>query len=207
MTKEALIQLGLSEEQAERVLALHSETAKNLVPKEKLDESETEKAQLTASLAERDKQLNTPKTAVGADGELKKKLEEAIAQNKADSEKHAAEFAEYKKDNAVNLLLMKSGAKNVTAVRALLDISKVSIDGENVIGLQDQIDALKESDPYLFEPAISGREPYSGDKTTADELKNNPFKKETFNLTRQCQIARDNPELAKRLKAAAGIKA
>lgn len=34
----------------------------------------------------------------------------------------------------------------------------------------------------------------------------NPWKKETFNLTEQGRIIRENPELAKQLKAAAGIK-
>lgn len=34
----------------------------------------------------------------------------------------------------------------------------------------------------------------------------NPWKKETFNLTEQGRITRDNPELAKQLKAAAGVK-
>lgn len=34
----------------------------------------------------------------------------------------------------------------------------------------------------------------------------NPWKKETFNLTEQGRILRENPELAKQLKVAAGIK-
>ncbi|MFC5468419.1 DUF4355 domain-containing protein [Cohnella suwonensis] len=34
----------------------------------------------------------------------------------------------------------------------------------------------------------------------------NPWKKETFNLTEQGRIIRENPELAKQLKAAAGVK-
>lgn len=206
MMKEALIQLGLTEEQTEKVLGMHLEDMKNYVSKEKLNEAETEKAQLTTSLKERDKQLEELKGAAGASEDLKKQLDEAIAKNKADSEQAAAELAAYKKDNAVSLQIMKLGAKNIKAVKALLDLSKVSIDGENLIGLQDQLDALKVSDSYLFYPAMAGREPYGGDKTPPDEHKGNPFKKETFNLTKQGQITRENPELAKRLRMAAGYK-
>lgn len=206
MTKEVLIQLGLTEEQAEKVLGIYNEAVQNLVPKEKLEEAAAEKLQLGEGIKERDKQLEELKGAAGTSEELKKKLDEAIAKNKADSEQAAAELAVYKKDNAVNMQLMKLGAKNIKAVKALIDLGKVSIDGENVIGLQEQLEAVKTSDPYLFEPAITGREPYSGDKTPADEYKDNPFRKETFNLTKQGQLMRDNPELARKLKLAAGYK-
>lgn len=204
MMKDALIQLGLTEEQADKVIGLHSEALQTYVPKTKLDEAETEKERLTTSLMERDQQLEALKGVAGASEDLKKKLDEAIAKNKADSEQAAADFAAYKKDNAVNLQLMKLGAKNMKAVKALLDLTKVSIDGENLIGLQDQLDVLRESDAYLFDPTLAGREPYGGDKTPPDEYKNNPFRKETFNLTKQGQILKENPDLARRLKAAAG---
>lgn len=36
--------------------------------------------------------------------------------------------------------------------------------------------------------------------------KNNPWKQDTFNLTEQGRITRDNPDLAKKLKAEAGIQ-
>ncbi len=94
----------------------------------------------------------------------------------------------------------------MTAVIALIDLEKVSVDGNNVIGLQEQLTALKASDAYLFEPSITGHEPFGGDKSSPEGYKDNPYKKETFNLTKQGQLMRDNPELAAKLKAAAGVK-
>lgn len=47
-----------------------------------------------------------------------------------------------------------------------------------------------------------GREPVKGSNFQDEK---NPYKKETFNLTEQFEIERNNPELAKSLKAAAGI--
>lgn len=42
-----------------------------------------------------------------------------------------------------------------------------------------------------------GREPY---RTTGQPQMENPWRKETFNLTKQAQIIRENPELAKQLQ-------
>lgn len=210
MTKDALITLGLTEEQTEKVLEFYTEALKDFVPKEKLIEMETEKEQLSKSIKERDKQLEELRTAAGATDELKKQLEEAIAKNKNDSEQAAIELAEYKKDNAVNIKLLKFGAKNPIAVKALLDLSKVSLDGKNLIGIDDQLDELKASDAYLFDTVqnLTGREAVAGGagRTGADELKDNPFKKETWNLTKQGQLLKENPELYKKLQAAAARK-
>ena len=206
MQKEALLQIGLTEEQADKILGLFAESIlKSYVPKEKLEEAEKENIRLTTSLKERDTQLEGLKATAGLSEELQKKLDAAIAKNQKDSEQAAAEFAAYKKDNSINLYLLKIGAKNAKAVKALLDLDKVSVDGENLIGIKEQLDALKISDAYLFEPIMSGREPSGGGSSYENEPKDNPFKKETWNLTKQGQLFKENPELYKKLKAAAGL--
>lgn len=63
-----------------------------------------------------------------------------------------------------------------------------------------------EAEPFLPPSGNTG----SGGKTTGDggtrlHKGNNPFKKETFNLTEQGKIKRDNPQLARQLAAAAGV--
>ena len=67
------------------------------------------------------------------------------------------------------------------------------------------IEELKQADHYahLFEGGTKG----GGSKTVqfgGNNIKN-PWKRESYNLTLQGEIVRDNPELAKRLKAEAGI--
>lgn len=47
---------------------------------------------------------------------------------------------------------------------------------------------------------VNGREPGKGSKTSSGE---NPYAKETFNLTKQFELESSNPELAKQLQAAA----
>ena len=54
-------------------------------------------------------------------------------------------------DSLLEARLMKEGAVNTKAVRALLDTTKITIDGENLVGIDDQLTGLKESDKWAFE--------------------------------------------------------
>ena len=56
---------------------------------------------------------------------------------------------------------------------------------------------------YVSNGASTGGGAESGGSGGSNEA--NPFKPESRNLTRQAEIARDNPELAKQLEAEAGI--
>lgn len=53
-------------------------------------------------------------------------------------------------NNAIDTTLAKTGAKNTKTIKALLDMSKVVEGEEGITGLEEQLNALKQSDPYLF---------------------------------------------------------
>ena len=59
-----------------------------------------------------------------------------------------------KLDGALEAALAGSRARSTKAVRALLDMERVKRDGDTLIGLEDQLKALKASDPYLFESTV-----------------------------------------------------
>lgn len=63
--------------------------------------------------------------------------------------KYDDDLAIFRRDSAVNLLLAQSGARNIKAASALLDLSKVKIKDDGSVEGVD-IEALKKSDPYLF---------------------------------------------------------
>lgn len=65
--------------------------------------------------------------------------------------KYNTDISAIKLDSAVNLALVEAKAKNPKLAKAALDLSIVKIDGENLVGLSEQMEKLKESDPYLFE--------------------------------------------------------
>lgn len=65
--------------------------------------------------------------------------------------KYNTDIAAVKLDNAVSMALVEAKAKNPKLAKAALDMSIIKLDGENLTGLTEQLDKLKESDAYLFE--------------------------------------------------------
>ena len=65
--------------------------------------------------------------------------------------KYNTDIAAVKLDSAVNMALVEAKAKNPKLAKAALDMSLVKLDGENLVGLTEQLDNLKKSDGYLFD--------------------------------------------------------
>lgn len=66
-------------------------------------------------------------------------------------DKYNTDMAAVRLDSAVNLALVEAKAKNPKLAKAALDMSLIKLDGENLLGLSEQLDKLKESDAYLFD--------------------------------------------------------
>ena len=64
--------------------------------------------------------------------------------------KYDTDLKDAKLNFAIETKLTKEGAVNTKAVRALLDSSKISLDGDNLIGLDEQLKTLKESEKWAF---------------------------------------------------------
>ena len=203
--KDVFKKVGVEEAKIDGVVeAVSKELPKHFIPKDKYNEVAEAKKKLEADLQERDKQLEELKTAAGTNEELKQQIEKLQAENKAAKEEWESKLAQMQLDFALERALTAAKAKNPKAVKALLDLDKVKLDGEQLLGIDDQLKAIKESDPYLFgEPGKigDGTNPPAG-----GTVEINPWKRETFNLTKQAEILRTNPALADRMKAEAGIK-
>ena len=65
--------------------------------------------------------------------------------------KYTTDLAAVKLDSAVNMALIEKKAKNPKLVKAALDMSTIKLDGEKLLGFDEQLDKIKESDAYLFE--------------------------------------------------------
>lgn len=73
-----------------------------------------------------------------------------------------------------------------------------------VLTFETWIDSLATSAPHLFEASAGSGA--SGKGGGASGAQTNPWKKETFNLTRQGEVFRNNPDLARKLAGEAGVK-
>jgi len=203
--KELLKKAGIEEAKVDGVIAdINKELPKYFIPKDKYNEVAEAKKKLEADIAERDKQLEDLKKAAGASEELKKQIETLQAENKKASEEWQAKMAQMQLDFAIEKALAAAKAKNPKAVKALLDLEKVKLDGDKLLGLDDQIKALQQSDSYLF--GESGKVGSGTNPPGAGNPEVNPWKKETWNLTMQGKILLEDPAKATRMKAEAGVK-
>lgn len=169
MNKEELLKLGLTEEQANKVLEANTEQLKGFIPKSRFDEVNNSKKQLEKDLNDRDTQLENLKNTNGDMEALKTTITQLQADNKAATEKYNAELADLKLNNAVDTALLGANAVNVKAVKALLDMDKIKLDGEVLLGINEQLEALKSADDskMLFKGAevkngFSGVKPGEG---------------------------------------------
>lgn len=156
MKRSELEALGLNKEQVDAVIKINGDDIENA---KKTAETEAQNVQaevdsLKGQVKERDKQLETLKAKAGDNEELAKQIADLQAENKTAKETHEAEMTKLKVDFAVEKALAGANAKNVKAVKALLDLEDAKLDKEgNVKGLQEQIDKLLNADDtkFLFE--------------------------------------------------------
>lgn len=160
MKKEDLIAMGLTEEQAKKVMdSLNG----NYVTKTRFNEVNEENKTLKQSISERDKQLDDLKKSSGDNAELKKQIEALQQQNAEQKKTHDAEMAQLKLDNAIDTALTAAGAKNTKAVKVLLDTSKVKLgDDGKLTGWDEQLSAVQKSDSYLFESKQTNKPTFKG---------------------------------------------
>ncbi len=133
------------------------------------------------------------------------KLQELAESMKAEAQSYKSKFEKLAVNNAI--LTAAVGAVDPSVVVDLLagkaavdDAGTVTVDGKPAA---DAVKALLEAKPFL---AKAEGETGSGvpHNIPPEPAEVNPWKKETYNLTEQIRINKENPTLAAQLKAAAG---
>lgn len=153
MKKEDLIAMGLTDEQATKVLA---SLDGNYVPKTRFNEVNEENKTLKKSVSDRDKQLEDLKKSSGDNADLQKQIADLQKANADQVKAHETELKQLKVDNAVEQALTGAKAKNIKAVKVLLDLEGVKLaDDGSILGLKEQIEKLTAGDDtkFLFDAA------------------------------------------------------
>ena len=193
MKKEDLVAKGLSEEQAQAVMDAWNETMKGFMPKERFDE-------VNGKLKEANTTIDSLKKGNADNEELQKQVKEY--KEKVTSLEAAA--ANTRKEYALKEKLTAAGVLDADYIiykQGGLEKFVFDKDGSPV-GIDDTLKPLKESSPHLFKAEQpGGYKPNGGGNPPAA----NPWKKDSFNLTEQGRIYKENPTQAKELAAAAGV--
>lgn len=155
MTKEKLMEWGLTEEQANKVMeGLNG----SFVTKARFNEVNEELKTAKATITDRDTQLETLKQSGADAAALQQQITQLQADNAQKDKDHAAELKALKIANAVDMALTTAKAKNNTAVRALMAefIAKADITEDGTVkGLDSEIKKLVDGKDtaFLFDKA------------------------------------------------------
>lgn len=166
MTKESLTEMGLTEEQATKVMeGLNG----SFVTKTRFNEVNEELKTARAAVRERDTQLETLKQSGTDAAALQAQITQLQADNAQKDQEHAAEIKKIKIENAVDKALVEAKAINPATVKPLLAafLEKADLDDDGTIrGLGDEIGKLAKTEgtSFLFKAedtaaAISGASP------------------------------------------------
>ncbi|URN83979.1 phage scaffolding protein [Acetobacterium wieringae] len=159
---------------------ISAEFPKQAVPKETFNAVSNDLKQAKKDIATRDTQLQELKDSAGDIETLKTTIETMAQENTKAEAKYQEEIKQIKLNNAIEKALSGAKAKNLRAVKALLDMEKVELDGDNLKGLDDQITALTtgEDSKFLFDaaedpkPNFRGINPAEGGDGTPKNLGN-----------------------------------
>ena len=126
----------------------------NFIPKSRFNEVNQAKKDLLNQLKEKDEQFNEISKKYSENKDLANELE-TLKNDKAkiveeyENKLKATEF-NYALEGALN----SAKCKNAKALKALLDMDSIKYQDGKLEGLEKQLNALKESDSYLFEETV-----------------------------------------------------
>lgn len=171
MKREFLRELGLSEEQIEKVMSEHGKTVTDTTAK--LAAAEESKKALEAQLVERDKDIKDLKKGAEDNAELAQKYADLETKYKGAKAEYEQQIKDTNLNHAVDMALTGK-VHDAGIVRGLLDRTKLTLDEQGQLGgLDEQLKGLSESKPFLFipdgntgtNPSFNGARPAGGQPT------------------------------------------
>lgn len=197
MTKEELKALGLDDEQIKEVFRLNGIAVNNA--RGDLETIEAEKESLEEQLKtaneaiEEFKEMDIEGIKAAAD-DYKTKYEE-------EKTKHEQELEKIKFNHTLEDALKGAKAKNAKAVKALLDLEGLKLNEGKIVGLDEQLESIKEENDYLFKAEekrddIKFTRPTN--KSKVEGLTREQFKE--MGYMEKLELKNKDPELYKELK-------
>jgi len=140
---------GLTDEVIDKIMQLHGQSVES--QKSKLTTAETELSSLKKQLEEANQQIESFK-GMNID-QIRAAAEEWKAKAEQAQKDAQAQIQQLKFEHALDQALAGAKAKNVKAVRALLQMDALKLneaDG-SIVGLKEQLEKLQSEADYLFE--------------------------------------------------------
>lgn len=174
MDKKTLLEMGLTEENATKLLKTLKE---QYVAKSTLDEKDVEIGNLKKQVEERDTQIKSLEKFEGDNEQLKAKLEEMKTTNDAKTQEYNKTLQMERKKSAIRFALLEDeGGKphDVAMVAGMFNLDNINLneDGSIANGFKEQNETLRKEKAFLFNTAKPGTKKFGS--TPPDGKEGNP---------------------------------
>ena len=106
-------------------------------------------------------------------------------------------YKKAEKERLLNEAIMKSGARNTKAVKALLELDKIAFTEDGISGLSEQLSELKKNCGYLFEPETE-KPQFTAQKRGGKETLENGL--DGMSYKKRLKLFLENPTLYKQMQ-------
>lgn len=145
---------------------------KEFIPINKFNEVNDAKKEAERQLQERDKQLDSLQKSVKGNEELTKQINDLKEANTKAKEEYDNKVVEIQKSYELDKVLTSSGARNSSALKGMLDLSKCEFKEGKYTGLDEQIAQIKKDNGWLFnsqqDPQVGAK--HNGQPSNDDEF-------------------------------------
>jgi exonuclease VII large subunit len=162
--REFLSKLDLGDDVIEKIMAEHGKDEANAVKLQKqVNDLSSENNSLKEQVSQSTKQLEELKNSHKDDEDLQSQIQQLQEANIQLENENAEKLAEAKKNFAIDNALRDAGALETKAVLPFIDLETIKLDGDKLMGLDEQLKSVKESKGFLFK----SEEPKPGVHVTA----------------------------------------
>lgn len=126
------------------------------IPKERFNQVNDQAKEYKQQVKDRDTQIKNLKEEFKDAEGLKEKVEQLEADNTKKDTEYQSKLAEITMNNAIEKALGAYKCRNSKLVKALLDNEKLKVDGDSIIGLKEQMEAIQKENEFLFEKETKG---------------------------------------------------
>ncbi|MCQ9290697.1 phage scaffolding protein [Staphylococcus hyicus] len=168
-SRENLREIGVDEDKIEQIMSLHGKEVQGIKDQLSDYKSKSEYAQeeidsYKKRIKEKDSELTDLQKKADNGEDLKEQIQALREAGKEKETQHQQEMNKLKLKYEVSKALTSAGARNERAVLALIntDELKLSNEGQGIIGLEEQLKALKDTDSYLFNVSENSNDANNG---------------------------------------------
>lgn len=131
----------------------------NYVEKRQYDTAQATIKQYEKDIKKRDTDLEDLRDKAKDNDDLIKKIDDLKEENKKTTDNYKVELEKINFEYKLEKKLGDYNPHNVDILKRALDLNKIKIDGDNFLGLEEQIKSLNETDKYLFKETTQTEKP------------------------------------------------